>query len=183
MNPNEELIEVDVVQETEDSECANTKCHDEIKDIQSRIEKVEHEIVLAQESYHRELIANLKKDIQIEELEKQTESLKSFRYDAFRNNISEAAISELKAINDSEAKDVAFITIAVNDLYRDDLSKLKNKTYSGRQKEPMTPAKVKILQDLFNERLENDSENTNRKKKFSKCIKTSIEIINKKQSK
>lgn len=128
MGSNEEQIEVDVVQETEDRECANSKCHQEIKDIQSRIEIVEHEIALSQEAYHRELIANLKKDIQIEELEKQTESLKNFRYDAFRNNISEAAISELKAINDSEKKDAAFITIAVNDLYRDELSKLKNKT-------------------------------------------------------
>lgn len=183
MYSNEEQIEVDVVQETEDTECTNTKCHEEIKDMQRRIQNIENDIALGQEAYHRELILNLKKDIQIEELEKQLGLLKCTRYHAFRNDFSEAAILELRKVDDSEKKDAAFITIAIKDFYRDDLSKLKNKTYSGRRKEALTPTKVKVLQDLFNERLEDDSDDTKRKKNLSKCIKTSIEILNKNQSK
>lgn len=62
-------------------------------------------------------------------------------------------------MDDSEKKYAAFITIAIHDLYHDDISKLMNKTYSGRKKEAITPSKIKILQNLFKERLENDSNN------------------------
>lgn len=68
MDSSQELVEVDVITEAEETECTNTKCHEEIQIIHKQIENIEHEIALGQEAYHRELIVNLKKDIQIEEL-------------------------------------------------------------------------------------------------------------------
>lgn len=104
MDSSQELVEVDVITEAEETECTNTKCHQEIQIIQKEILKIEHEIAVGQEAYHRELIGNLKKDILIEELKMQIETLKNSRFDAFRNDISKAAISQLRAINESEKK-------------------------------------------------------------------------------
>lgn len=175
MNANVEFVEVDV---TEDAECSNSICHKEIEDIGSQIRNLENKISKAQEAYHQELVMNLKKDVHIQKLEKKMEEL---RFNSFRNDLSDAAISELRTIDASERKDTAFIAVALKDLYRDDLTKLKEKTYSGRRKEPITPTKVNILQNLFRERLANDSSNKDRINNLPKCIKTSIEIINKKQ--
>lgn len=177
MNANVEFVEVDV---TKDAECSNSICHKEIEDIGSQIRNLENKISKAQEAYHQELVMNLKKDVHIQKLEKKMEEL---RFNSFRNYLSDAAISELRTIDDLERKDSAFILAALKDLYRDNLTKLKEKTYSGRRKEPITPTKVNILRNLFTERLANDSSNKDRINNLPKCIKTSIEIINKKQRK
>lgn len=159
-----------------DQECSNENCHNDIENLQSQIVELERKIMQAKDAYHEALTKNLKKDIVIEKLEDQSKNL---RFSTFHENLSVETIDELRSIPNSENKDSAFISKAMKDLYREDLSKLKRKTYSGRKKEAMTPEKVKILQELFKERIESDPNKVERQNKFGKCIKNAIENINK----
>lgn len=162
-----------------DDECSNDVCHSEILQIEQRIRDCKQKIEKSKQKYHETLVLNLKKDLIIEQLKKQ---LQSVQYDEFRGIISDTAVEQLRKINDSQKKDSLFILTALKDLYRNDLTRLKHITYSGRTKEPMTPEKKKNLKDLFTERLKNSIDATDRLDNFGKYVKTAIENTNKTQN-
>lgn len=171
-----EIIFADVI---ENNECDNEKCHAEINRIKSEISNVEKKISEEKDKYNGALILNLKKDITIEKLSQQLEKM---TYNEFQNDFSVEAIANFKSIDQSQAKDTTFILTALKDLYAEDLTKLKERTYSGRRKKPVTPMKIKVLEKLFAKRIQNDPDKEIRGKSLGKCIKNAIETINRNQS-
>lgn len=146
-----------------------------IDDLRNQIKNIESEIQTAKNRYHEILVMNLKKDIQIEKLK---EKLANSKYRKFREVLSESTIDNLTKMDDSQKKDRVFILAAVRDLYSSNLSRLKEITYSGRTKNPMSPQKKKILNELFQIRLENASDSSERLRSFGECIKSAIININ-----
>lgn len=169
------FIEILDVSLSVDVECSNSTCHTEISKLQEEVKASEGRIQEAKKKYHGMLAQNLKKDIQINQLENETK-----HYNKFRANISAKTISKLNSFDSSVSKDSLFISTVVKDLYKNDLSKLKERTYSGRvntkcPKHPITPEKKKVLMNLFRERVGNSDI---RMKNLSKHVKQAIETIN-----
>lgn len=164
----------------EDDECINSACHTEITQLKQQIGDSEKRISEAKKKYHELLALNLKKDIQISQLEQ-----KMMLYNGFRGVISDKAIDVLNSIQLSKSKDSFFILTAVKDLYREDLLKLKQKTFSGRKnvtantsKEPISPAKKNVLKELFQQRMSKIPGSENRMNCLAKHVKQAIETIN-----
>lgn len=173
-----EIVFVDV---GEDNECTNEKCITEIQSLLKEISDLEAELIEAKNMYHELLVLNMKKDLMIDDLEIELKKLQS-RYDTFSADFSAEIVATLTSIDDSEEKDTFFMRTALAHLYRDDLSKLKGKTYSGRTKEAISPDKKETLRKLFNKRTEcvqNQQKRSARNKNIGKIIKNAIEIINK----
>lgn len=163
----------------EDNECTNEKCISEIQVLSKQITDLETEIMGAKNEYHESLVMNLKKDFMIQDLE---DKWKKSRYDSFRNDFGEKIIDNLALMDNSKEKDTLFIRIAMEHLYCKNLSKLKEKTYSGRTKNEITPNKKELLKKLFSKRmeyLEEEKEQADRIKSFGKIMKNAIEYLNK----
>lgn len=161
-----------------DNECSNDRCHIKIEELKKKIDLCEKRILEAKDEYHKSLVANLKKDIILEDLKKKLNQLEQ-SYMGFKGTFSEGALSVLASFDTEIKKDTKFILTAVKDLYRNDLHRLKNKTYSGRNKEKMTPKKMESLKSIFNERIKNQEDSDIRMKNFGKYVKIAIENINK----
>lgn len=158
----------------DDSECANYVCHAEIQEFQREISEYKQKVEESKNQYHEALVLNLKKDMKLEQLQK---TLQKSQYDEFRGIISDDAIIKLNSIDYSVKKDSIFILTAVKDLYRNDLARLKQITFSGRRnKNPMTPEKKKVLSDLLKKRMANNPDDS-RINNLGKYVKTSIESI------
>lgn len=165
----------------EDNECTSSVCQTEIVQLKQELYESKKRIQAAKEKYHQLLVLNVKKDVQIGELEIDME-----KYDGFCGIISDEAIGVLSSIDHSKSKDSFFISVAVKDLYQNDLSKLKQKTYSGRQhttaktsKNTITPEKKSVLKELFCQRMKNATDSENRMNSFAKHVKQAIQNINK----
>lgn len=143
----------------------------------------EKRIQQLKKDYHEMLVLNLKKDIEINQLKKDSQS-----FQTFSGIFSDTTIDSFKSIINSKSKDSFFILTAIKDLYRSDLEKLKKRTYSGRvntknSKEPISPEKKKILTDVFQVRVKREPDGESRMKNLGKHIKVSIENINKTNNK
>lgn len=85
------------------------------------------------------------------------ENLKSFL--DFSANFTEDELSNLRSISANNSSDSTFVAHCVKYLYKQNLSALKNKSVTGKSrkpgqvKEPVTPAKYKILSEIFRERV------------------------------
>lgn len=151
----------------------------EIQTLQNEYEKLKCAITSNQKKYHEALILNLKKDLEIRSLKKK---LKDGQFNQFNEILPQETIKKLNAIDTAENKDSHFILNVIRGLYKDDLDKLKLKSYSGRgtNKQPMSPDKVRAVDCLFSQRLQLLGEQElERKKNMGKHIKTAIENINK----
>lgn len=102
------------------------------------------------------------------------------RFEEFGNELSREFINELKSMENTAEKDSSFVLLLMRQVYHDDLHRLKNKTFSGRKKEPLTPEKVKLIESVFKKRLHGQQQADARIKNVSKYVKTAIESINKK---
>lgn len=160
--------------------CSGGKCQAQIQNLKDKISQYETKISEAKERYHECLIVNLKKDARLRQLEAPLE-----KFVDFRNILSNEAIESLQSLNPAPVDDSTFILTALKVLYKDDLSRVKTKTYSGRghMKEKISPKKIEVLKKLFTERLECIQTNTNgQNANFGKHVKTAIESINKMSS-
>lgn len=155
--------------------CSGGECQNRTQEIRDEISDYETKIHEAKERYHEVLILNLKKDAVMWQLEKDFAKLKFSKY---RDILGEKSIESLRVISIAPQHDSKFILTAMKGLYRDDLSLLKTTTYSGRTKEKMPKEKIDILKNLFNERLESQSDFVVRNLNFGKHVKTAIENIN-----
>lgn len=174
------FIEILDVTISEDNECTSSSCHTEIAQLEQEIYNSEKRIQDAKKKYHELLVLNLKKDIRINELEKNMK-----QYNEFRGAISDKTIGVLSSIDNSKSKDSFFLLTAVKDLYQKDLLKLKQRTYSGQKrttaktsKDPITPEKRNLLKELFRQRMKEIPNSENRMKNFATHVKQAIENIN-----
>lgn len=106
-------------------------------------------------------------------VERQTEPLNFIEY---VNYFSEDQLSQLRSIGGSKPEDSSFVSTALRGLYDGKLDTLRSKTVCGRgQKEKMTPKKVEIINEMFQQRLHKCTSDANerivRKKRLNKLIK------------
>lgn len=175
------FIEIVNVSISEDDECSSSACHTEIAQLQKEIYDSEKRIRDAKTKYHELLVLNLKKDIRINQLNKHMAD-----YNPFRGTISDKTIDILSSIDNSKSKDSVFVLTVVKNLYEKELPKLKERTFSGQKrttaktsKEPITPEKKNVLENLFRQRISNEPDNESRMKDFAKYVKQAIDNINK----
>lgn len=156
-----------------------TQCETELQELQRQVDSYNGKVVRATKLFHETLVSNLKKDLTIRQLKRK---LAENRSKEFTDTLS--TFDELKKIAVSE-KDSTFVMKAVRSVYSEDLSRLKNKKYSERQKkgkEVMSPDKREVITKLYMERIdltEKDPTKADaRKFKFAKYVKDAISNIN-----
>lgn len=145
-----------------------------------------HKYHLTKQKYNAALVENLKKDFILYNL---TNQHIDNRFEEFSVMFSIDTIKLLRKFRPKSESDSSFILAAVRGLYRDNLARLKNKSYSGisknNVKQPLTPEKVTCLRSIYEKRMEyiegeiNMHDKAERKKKFAKHVKTALESINK----
>lgn len=110
-------------------------------------------------------------------------------FSAFSTDFSEEDLAMLRSIGGDRREDSTFVASSMKCLYKNDLSVLEQKTLTGRSTRPdrlvypVTPKKVEILSNIFNERMNSithdEIEKTTRNKYLNKYIKDAITNINK----
>lgn len=142
----------DIVSSDDIIVCNNMQCRTEVDAIRMQISECEKKIIEGKERYHQLLVLNLKKDVAIEELKHR---LADSLYENFNDILSRESISKLRALGNEQKDDSTFVLSIVTDLYKNDLSRLQNKTFRGNKNTiPMTPQKVDKIQKLFGERMD-----------------------------
>lgn len=172
----------DIISSDDIMVCNNISCHTELDSIKTQISECERKINEGKERYHQLLILNLKKDVVIEELK---QKLANSIYENFIDVLSRESISKLRALSNEQKDDSTFVLSIVADLYKDDLFRLQNKSFSGSKKTTsMTPHKVDTIQKLFDERMDFIEKSIpvtlDQKSNVGKHIKSAIENINRK---
>lgn len=158
---------------------SNECCVDEINLLKERIEKLKINATALKREYQELLVENLQKDIIIRRFECKP------KFSSFNNTLTESCLERLNLIGISKREDSRFITIVLEDLYRDEPYTLKNKTLSGRSKKdkksPISPVKLKTVKSIFAERLSYISEteiDDLRRNGVSKLIRNAIDNVN-----
>lgn len=156
-------------------------CKNEIQKLKDKIALCEAERKKMKAKYFDLLTENLKKDVEITEMEKK---IHPSIFDGFENEFSTDSMEQIRLIELVQEEDSAFVLAAMRGLYDGKLDVLSKKTVTGRSKiggkEPISPEKLSIIKTLFNKRVEINSINSiERKKKINKHVKTAIENINK----
>lgn len=158
-----------------DDVCSVPECMKEVQKLSEELEGYRRKISDKNKKYFELTSLNLKKDVIIRQLEIEK---KSSIFNEFGEVLSETAINDLISIENVAKKDSYFILNVMRDVYRNDIERLQNKTYSGRKKEPLTPQKVKLIENIFKKRLNNQENCNERFGNLRKHIKTAIETIN-----
>lgn len=163
--------------ELSDDRC--TKCETEMEQLRNQVSLLNEKVSSSSKVYLEILVSNLKKDLKIKELR---EKLIANPFDEFVGILPSATVFQLNKVGGEAKNDSNFILKAMRGIYGEDLSRLENKTYSGRRKEALTPEKRDMMKNLFDKRIdlhERDSENVSvRKKCFAKHVKNAIATIN-----
>lgn len=160
-----------------------TCCGSEIKNTEDEIALVGAECKELRRKYHNMLVENIKKDVEIDDLEVKVREQSS--YADFKNKLSDESMKTLRSFGIAEGNDSKFVLAAVKGLYEGRLEVVKERNLSGRsktqKKNPVTPEKMKILQDLFTERIKNTTGSAERGQNLNALIKSAIDTINKTQ--
>lgn len=87
---------------------------------------------------------------------KVTQSKTSFA--GFTEHFDSEELSKMRVIGTTESEDSTFVLSSIKNLYKNQLEEVSTKSVSGRSrgsnsKQKMTPEKLKILNDIFDERL------------------------------
>lgn len=109
----------------------------------------------------------------------ETDVNNTLKFTKFSNHFSVEQLAHLRLIGGTKREDSSFILSAVRFMYAGRLDVLKTKTITGRskpgaKKEQLTPAKVKVLKDIFEERVHETNdihERAMRQKGVNKYIK------------
>lgn len=159
-------------------------CQEKITELQQQLKDITIKVTAEKEKYHQDLVENLKKDLKITDLEKKIELQ---IYHQFAPYFSTHTLKLLRQTNELVTFDSKFISIAIKDLYSDNLGILSKKTLSGRatkcDKEPISPMKKKILENLFAERIHKlePKEHKERFSNLNKLIRNAIDNVNKRE--
>lgn len=161
----------------------NQLCQKKIKQLKAEILSCEAQRRELKAKHFELLAENMKKDVQIEELEKKM-GPKVFH--EFEKEFTAPSIEKLRSIGPDEKEDSVFIHAVVRGLYEHNIDDLVKKSVTGRSKdntkEPISPSKMLIMSKMFKERIETHAsvtENDKRIKKLNKFIKIAIDNINK----
>lgn len=155
-------------------------CQKQIRQLKAQISLSEAERKELKAKYFDLLTENLKKDVEIAEMEKK---IRPNIFHEFENKFSTDSMKRLRLIGFAQKEDSAFVLAVMRGLYEGRLAVLSNKTVSGHSKNktkgPITPAKMSIISNMFNERVESANNSVERKMKIKKHIKSAIGNINK----
>lgn len=157
-------------------------CKEEIQQLKDEIALCEAERKELKGNYFDMLVENLKKDVEIAEMEKQ---IQPSILDGYEDKFPTDSIEQIRLIGFTKEEDSAFVLAVMRGLYDGNLDVLSKKTVTGRskdeEKEAISPEKMSIMKHLFDKRVDaNSIDRTERKKKINKHIKSAIESINKK---
>lgn len=104
-------------------------------------------------------------------------------FEEFSNIFNDSQLSELRSVQNDEKNDSSFIYYAVNQLYIDDLKRLKKISLTGRgrqgAKKPMSPQKLKVLKEIYVQRMQMVPIESKRRKKMNTHIRNAINNIRK----
>lgn len=170
--------------------CIEKKCalQNEIKIMREKIKKTDTALDTC-----KRIIAE--KDTEIKNMKKQVEKIKLMEFNkpsgkkeelsfsSFTDVFTSAQLSQLRSIPSEKKNDSTFIFEAVKILYQENFNLLSKKSVTGRgaSKEPVSPKKMNILQDLYHERLDRlklvNLEEQQRLKKLNLHIKSAINNI------
>lgn len=132
----------------------NKLCQDEIQRIKDEISSCEAERRELKAIYFDLLNENMKKDVQIEEMEKK---IRPKIYNEFAVKFPIESMEKLRSIGLEQEQDSLFMHAVVRGLYEGNINVLSSKTTTGRSKdktkEPISPKKD-IMTKIFNERIE-----------------------------
>lgn len=105
-------------------------------------------------------------------------------YIKFKESFPSDVLAILRSIDGRILSDSTFVLTCVRSLYKDELDRLKNISVTGRvrkneRKEKMSPQKLKVLRNIFDERLNavvsKSSERVQRTKKVNEHIKSNFQ--------
>lgn len=112
-------------------------------------------------------------------------------YTQFQDSFTDDELAILRSIDGSISSDSSFVLTCVRSLYKNDMERLKNISVTGRsrtkeQKNEMSPQKIKLITDIFGERLKTmnlkSNERIQREKQMKIHIKRAILNTNSKQN-
>lgn len=126
----------------------NQKCKNEITALQNEIKECAIAVDLTKIFFYHSLILNSKTDIEIQELKRE---MQKYRFDEF--DLLKEMVDDLQSIENTAKKDFKFIVRWVRGVYRADLTRLKNRTFTGRKKPPLSPERVNKIQQVFKKRI------------------------------
>lgn len=176
-----EILDANIVYDSDENACGVSTCKTDIDAMENEVTLLEVEVKEMRLKYHAMLIENLKKDFEIKELKAQLKE--QTKYVKFEKNFSSNAMETMRSYGDEKAQDSKFILTAVRDLYDGRLEDLQTKNLSGRSKgatkQPVTPEKMKILKEIFEERITYSK--SDERKTLSQNVKTAIQTINNKK--
>lgn len=182
------ILNADVEFEAEQPmECKDQNCNAQIEQLTLQIADCDKEYKEIAIKYNQLLVENLKKDVQLEMLQKE---LKDERFNEFAEYFDDETLEYFRNFGNTKREDSSFILKAVQCLYADNLTILKTKSVTGQSKHDanktaVTPMKRKILTELFEKRLEfigtTETIDVQRKLALNKHIKTAITTVNKQQ--
>lgn len=138
-------------------------CLQEIEFLKKRLDQLNTDTKKLKQEYQNLLVENLQKDCIIRKLKQRTigkpysTALKQIKYDKFKETLSDTCLDNLKLIGNSQREDSRFISVALNDLYRENIDILKKKTLGSRSKDSektvISPEKIRTIENLFAERI------------------------------
>lgn len=176
-----ELIEAPIIF-ADENRCV--QCENELQNLQTEVVLCNEKVSQATKFYHETLVTNLKKDLNIRQLK---QKIFENRFEQFHDTLSSPAINDLKTVAGLPEKDSTFVLKAMRCIYNQDLSRLKNKTCSGRAKDALSPEKKEIIEKLFKVRVESsekdDTKAAARKSKLPIHVKNAITTISKGEEK
>lgn len=162
----------------------NTKAEDAVKICSAVIKKKDEVIEKLSKTLNGVTLDSKSLALPTENHPKEIESKYTFN-DQFGKILSSEQLGRLRSIGTMPKDDSTFVFTCVNFLYEDRSHELQSKslTGKGKNKEKMTPEKVKLLGQLYEERLNNlaidEIAQRDRQKKLNVLIKNAIRNINK----
>lgn len=153
-------------------------CREEINRLGEELKSLLVKSKDLKKEYQDLLVENLQKDLSIRELKNELKT-KQIKFTNFKNVLTPAGFEELNSIGASQSDDAAFVYALMKDLYGD----ASNKTISGRTSiskssgNEISAREKKILTDIFNERIQNESMEKidARKSTLNRCIRSAID--------
>lgn len=161
--------------------CSNYKETLKINEVQlkhaKKLLKESAKIILEKEL----LIKNLEEKIAVPSNDQRKKDL----FKKFENKFDWIDLENLRSVKPGAKFDSTFVLNLVRLLYGSDLSKLKNKSvtgkiYKGERKDPLTPEKKSLITEIIKERISSEQDNTaaQRMKQISRHMRAAIYNIN-----
>lgn len=158
-------------------------CEDEIASKKEKVNNLHTKLISLKDNYRVLLIENLQKDLIIRDLKRQMESK---IYSNFEQILSVETVAKLRSVANSTKGDSQFVSIALMELFHENINDLKLMKISGRSKlgdkEAIAYEKKQILKRLYEERMNIliPSECSERKNNLPKLMRNALDNLREK---